>query len=612
MFWRNSANSLPGYRRLPSQTDLEYDSIVHPVHNPHSRLRSCAIWFKAVPLVVSLCLTIGALYSVLNARERPSVGYDVDGRPIVHTLNGTYAGIHLNTLSQDVFLGIPYAIPPLGTLRFRRPQSLNTSWDDVRNATAYTPQCPGYSKASSAFSQSEDCLTINVVRPSNVDQFPLPVAVFIYGAGVRAGSSGNPRYNLSFIVSMAANSGLPFIGVSLTYRGAIGGWLISDEMRGSENTNIAFHDQRMALRWVQDNIAAFGGDPRTVTLWGGSSGARDVGFHLTAYGGRDDGLFRAAILQSGSPVEGTSNRRYPVQELYNSLVTSTRCASAEDSLDCLRHLPYEEIVDALETSPYGMPDMTESFGRPCIDGGFLRRYGSLSLKGFQMVNVPVLSGYVTNEGGNQIPGFVRDWAGIRGFLTDYRLYPPTVVDRLMSFYPPVTPGMNDTLEPPLEGTDITSRAEFERIEHLMGDLSTNSGARLLCGQYSILSTCYGFRFDAMVSSVYDERLGVHHGDEIGPVFQAFDGVGWLVNPFSGKGEGLLRMSQFMGVAWAGFITALDPNVGFSSDSPVWPKYSATERLTMVFNASGSWVEEDYRRSEALDFIDSIQDTVLER
>lgn len=134
----------------------------------------------------------------------------------------------------------------------------------------------------------------------------------------------------------------------------------------------------------------------------------------------------------------------------------------------------------------------------------------------------------------------------------------------MGLYPPIVPRGDDKLEPPIEGITISSHAEFERIEQLMGDLSNNAGARLMCESYAEFATCYAFRFDAMVSSVYDERLGVRHGAEIGPVFQNFDGIGWDVNPFTGKGDGLRQMSHLIGIMWAGFITAMDPNIGLIS------------------------------------------------
>ncbi len=115
-------------------------------------------------------------------------------------------------------------------------------------------------------------------------------------------------------------------------------------------------------------------------------------------------------------MEETSSSRYSVQELYDSLVALTNCSEAEDSLDCLRYLPYEEIIDAFEKSPYGISDMAESLGGPCIDGDFLPNYGSLSLKDSRVVKVPVISGTVSNEGSNQIPSFVHDWAGLRDYL----------------------------------------------------------------------------------------------------------------------------------------------------------------------------------------------------
>ncbi|KAI1756701.1 putative carboxylesterase [Xylaria castorea] len=474
-------------------------------------------------------------------------------------MNGTYVGVHLDALNQDVFLGMPYATPPLGRLRFRHPRSLTDSWGGVRDAAAYGPQCPGYGNDLGAYTHAEDCLTINAVRPANAHQSPLPVAVYIYGAGVKVGGSDNQRYNMSFIVKTASDAGLPFIGVSFTYRASVGGWIISRQVRGSGDTNIGFHDQRMALRWIQDNIASFGGDPRKVTLWGGSSGARDVACHLAAYGGRDDKLFRAAIMQSGCAAEETSSRRFPSQELYDALVAGTSCSAAEDSLDCLRNIPYEEINKAFTTSKYGIGAMASVFGGPSIDGGFLSNYGSLSLKSSRVVKVPVISGIVSNEGSNQIPGNVHNWSDLRDYLIDYLLYPKPIVDRLMELYSPIEPGSDDEFEPPIEGISISSRSEFDRIEQLMGDLSNNAGARLTCESFATATSCYAFRFAAMVSSVYDERLGVRHGAEIGPVFQNFDGVGWDVNPFSGKGEGLRNMSRIMGIMWAGFITSLDPN-----------------------------------------------------
>lgn len=270
------------------------------------------------------------------------------------------------------------------------------------------------------FRHSEDCLSINIIRPVTKSRVLLPVAVYIYGGATHGGGSGDGRNDLKFIVSTATKAGLPFIGVSFNYRASIWGFINSRQVRGEGSTNIGLHDQRKALHWIQENIAAFGGDPKKVTIWGGSSGADDVGLHLTAYDGRDDGLFRAAILHSGGPLVKTNVHGYPVQDMYKRLVRNTGCNLAEDELECLRELPYEELNNAFMDSPEGTGPMTVALGLPTVDGGIMPEFGSLSLTEGRFVNVPVLSGIVSNEGSNWIPP-VRDFTELIEYLRGMHL-----------------------------------------------------------------------------------------------------------------------------------------------------------------------------------------------
>lgn len=146
-----------------------------------------------------------------------------------------------------------------------------------------------------------DCLTVDIVRPSGTSALDkLPIFVWIYGGGFDAGGSADPRYNTSYIVNASVAIHKPIIAVSINYR--VGGWgfLGSKEVAAAGVANIGLYDQRLALEWIQENIQAFGGDPEQVTIAGESAGGFSVGYHLLAFDGKHDGLFRAAILESGN------------------------------------------------------------------------------------------------------------------------------------------------------------------------------------------------------------------------------------------------------------------------------------------------------------------------
>jgi cholinesterase len=117
--------------------------------------------------------------------------------------------------------------------------------------------------------------------------------------GFVAGGTADPRYNMSYMVQNSVDIGKPIITVAINYRTMGFGLLASKEIVAADAANIALYDQRLALRWIHENIAAFGGDPSKVTIWGESAGGSSVGYHLTAFDGKNDGLFRAALIESG-------------------------------------------------------------------------------------------------------------------------------------------------------------------------------------------------------------------------------------------------------------------------------------------------------------------------
>jgi carboxylesterase type B len=166
----------------------------------------------------------------------------------------------------------------------------------------------------------------------------------IYGGGFSAGSAADQPYNLSGLVQVSQEIGQPIIAVSMNYRLGVWGFLSSPEVMAEKNTNAGLMDQRMAFSWIVQNIDKFGGDPKRVTLWGHSAGAQSIGLHLHSFGGRDDGLYHGAILESGSSV-GTALQELPFYATpFVNMTKAVGCNSASDKMACLRQVPSKDFA----------------------------------------------------------------------------------------------------------------------------------------------------------------------------------------------------------------------------------------------------------------------------
>lgn len=310
-----------------------------------------------------------------------------EAAPTATVKNGTYNGVHNPEFNQDFFLGIPYAQPPVGDLRFRNPVSLNSSWQAAANATEFSPTCHQFPSADTP--ASEDCLTLNVVRPSGMENLQLPVGVWIHGGAHITGSNRDAQYNMSFIVEQSVEAGKPFIGVNINYRLQLYGFMYGSDFVEAGLGNLGYKDQHLALRWLQENIAAFGGDPTKVTIWGESAGGESVGAHLISYGGRDQGLFRAAIMESANPINPFRyNTPAEWDVYYDAITAAANCSRAADTVACLRAVPSDTLTAIFESD---VVDDIPSWGME-IDGDFIQSNAREALLAGDFIKVPILHG----------------------------------------------------------------------------------------------------------------------------------------------------------------------------------------------------------------------------
>ncbi len=280
-------------------------------------------------------------------------------------------GLLQGTSSAGVrsFLGVPYAAPPVGDLRWRPPQPA-ARWPGVRSATAFGPHCAQPASPFGAATTSEDCLYLNVFAPAR-PLFGAPVMVWIHGGALTVGESDD--YNPATLVSRGV------VVVSLNYRLGALGFLahpaLTAESRQHASGNYGLLDQQAALHWVARNIAAFGGNPRNVTIFGESAGGLSV--HSQLASPLAAGLFDRAVVESGAyqPVQATLAN---AQTAGSTFATQAGCT--DQSAACLRALPVATIL------------ARQSGGAPNVDGYVLKQSIVDSFSSGAFNRVPVIEG----------------------------------------------------------------------------------------------------------------------------------------------------------------------------------------------------------------------------
>jgi len=327
---------------------------------------------KRLLTVALSVLTLGALTtSVADAGESP----------VVRTDSGPVRGVITSELRS--FQGIPFAAPPVGDLRWRPPQRPD-SWTGVRDASKPGPRCAQGEGLGSAPSENEDCLYLNVIGPAKPTHQPRPVMVWVHGGGFTGGAGSDYDFKRLAL-------GGDVVVVSVNYRLGAFGFFGHPEL-GRDSGAFGLEDQQAALRWVQRNARAFGGDPRNVTLFGESAGGMSTCGHLTSPSSA--GLFGRAIMQSGPctlnwpdggfapgvPAGTPFRARADIEKDGAAAAAKLGCADVA----CLRRLSVKDVLNV-------------PLATPAFDSAVLPEHPASAFRAGRFARVPVLTGTTRDE-----------------------------------------------------------------------------------------------------------------------------------------------------------------------------------------------------------------------
>jgi para-nitrobenzyl esterase len=481
------------------------------------------------------------------------------------------AGIVEGKTEGDIraFLGIPYAAPPVGDLRWKPPVPV-AHWNGVRKATEFGPRPmqPTVYK-DMVFRDpgcSEDCLSLNVWTPARNSEARLPVMVWIFGGGYLAGGTSEQRQDGVHL----ADRGV--VVVSMNYRLGLFGFFVHPELiRESPDHaagNYGLMDQLAAIRWVHDNIAGFGGDPANITIFGESAGSFSVSAQMASPLAR--GLFQKAIGESGAAFFSRGLPQEPLEARAQKDAESVARRVGARTLAELRAMPAQVLLDAVtKSSALGAP----GFGLD-VDGNFLPEPAASIFSEGKQNDVPLLVGWNRDEAGVSLPTktpAVERMKKIAGdeFGND--------AGEFLRLYP------SDT-----EQSAARSGAEFAGDRFIAFSTWAWAEMQAKTGRQPV----FQYRFDrAPPTDFLGRKHGAFHSAEIVYVFGAFDAQPQV--PWTPADR---EVSDLIQSYWTNFARTGDPN---GPGLPNWPAHSSSSGWQVMHLDSPSAARPDEFRDRYL-------------
>ena len=522
-------------------------------------------------------------------------------RALAPTVNLEYATVVGSSLGGvDSFKGIPYAQPPVGPLRLKPPRAITSNLGTVM-ATGIPRACPQFLTSTNSSllpvdvvteltdtgvfqvlsDAGEDCLTVNVQRPSTASSnSSLPVVYWMFGGAFEFGST--QTYDATELITTSVAQGKDIIYVAVNYRVGGFGFLAGKEILADGSANIGNLDQRLGLQWVADNIAKFGGNPSKVTIWGESAGSISVFNQMALYNGdntyKGKPLFRAALMDSGSVVPADPVDCPRAQDIYNTVVDKAGCSGSSDTLACLRSIDYNTFLKATTSVPGAFDYQSVALSYlPRPDGIAITQSPDILAQNGQFAQVPFIIGDQEDEG--TLFSLVQSNLSTTDDLVQYLstvFFHDAIVEQiqaLVATYP----------DDPSAGSPYRTGAlneiypQYKRLASILGDLVFTLTRRVFL---NISSSVHPSVPSWSYLASYDYGtpvLGTFHASDILTTYG--------ITP----GFATTSIQSY----YISFFNTMNPNEG-TTGLPAWPQWSEGSELMNFLAASNVLLADDFR------------------